>query len=166
MRRTSSSSQLPAAAGRNQGHQLVVGQADFLPGVEIEIVGRGLDPGLRLAGGAVQQVVGGDQVLIDGVAQVRQIDAAERPVPVAAIALAAVEFGAGLLDQLAVDRLAGRGASSVSCSRRLTIIMRAYISSASGYFTLKFRQKPPRTNGRSAGQRGSSLHLVRRAART
>ena len=39
--------------------------------------------------------------------------------------------------------------------------MRQYISSASGYFTLKFRQKPPRTNGRSDAQRGSSLHLVR-----
>ena len=109
MRRTSSSIDLPAAAGRDQGHQLVVGQADFLAGVEIEVVGRGLDPGLRPADRPVQQVVGGDQVLVDGVAQVRQIDAAERPVPIAAIALAAIEFGAGLLDQLGVDRIAGRG---------------------------------------------------------
>ena len=38
--------------------------------------------------------------------------------------------------------------------------MRQYISSASGYFTLKFRQKPPRTNGRSDAQCGSSSHLV------
>ena len=52
------------------------------------------------------EVVGGDQPLVDGVAQVRQVDAAEGPVPVAAIALAAVELGAGLLDQLA--RGAGR----------------------------------------------------------
>ena len=61
------------------------------------------------ADGPVQQVVGGDQVLVDGVAQVRQVDAAEGPVPVAAVALAAVQFGAGLLDQLGVDRIAGRG---------------------------------------------------------
>ena len=50
----------------------------------------GFDPRLRPPDGAIQQVVGGDQVLIDGVAKVRQIDAAEGPVPVAAIALAAV----------------------------------------------------------------------------
>ena len=31
-------------------------------------------------------------------------------------------------------------ASSVSCKRRLTDIIREYISSASGYFTLKLRQ--------------------------
>ena len=89
--------------------QLVVGQADFLAGVEVEVVGGGLDPSLRPADGLVQQVVGGDQVLIDGVAEVRQIDAAEGPVPVAAVALAAIELGAGLLDQLGVDRFAGRG---------------------------------------------------------
>ena len=149
-----------ARRGRgDQRHQLVVGQADFLPGVEVEVVGRGLDPRLRPAGRPVEQVVGGDQVLVDGVAQVRQVDAAERAVPVAAVALAAVEFGAGLLDQLALT--GRRPRRSASCSRRLTIIIREYISSASGYFTLKFRQKPPRTNRRSAGQRGSSLHLVR-----
>ena len=91
--------QLPAAARRHQGHELVVGQADLLAGVEIEVVGRGLDPGLRPADGLVQQVIGGDQVLVDGVAEVRQIDAAESPVPIAAIALAAIKFAAGLLDQ-------------------------------------------------------------------
>ena len=57
----------------------------------------------------VEQVVGGNQVLIDGVAQVRQIDAAEGPVPVAAVALAAVELEPGLFDQLGIDRVAGRG---------------------------------------------------------
>ncbi len=93
--------QLAAAAGRDQGHQLVVGQADFLAGVEVEVVGRGLDPGLRPAGGPVQQVVGRDQRVVDGVAEVRQVDAAEGPVPIAAVALAAVELGAGLLDQRA-----------------------------------------------------------------
>ena len=93
--------QLPAAAGRDQGDQLVVGQADFLPGVEIEVVGRGLDPGLRASARPVQQVVGGDQAAVDGVAEVRQVDAAEGPVPVAAVALAAVELRAGLLDQRA-----------------------------------------------------------------
>ena len=39
--------------------------------------------------------------------------------------------------------------------------MRQYISSASGYFTLKFRQKPPRDKPRSAGQRGVVLGIVR-----
>jgi hypothetical protein len=33
--------------------------------------------------------------------------------------------------------------------------MRLYISSASEYFTLKFRQKPPRTKRFNAGQRSS-----------
>ena len=102
--------ELPAAAGRHQGHQPVVGQADFLAGVEVEVVGDGLDPGFRPAGGLVQQVVGGDQVVVDGVAQVGQIEAAERAVPVAAIALAAVELDAGLLDQLGIDRVAGPAA--------------------------------------------------------
>ena len=96
--------QLPAAAGHDQGQQLVVGQADLLPGVEIVVVGGGLDPGFRPAGRPVQQVVGGDQLLIDGVAEVRQVDAAEGPVPMAAVALAAIELGAGLLDQLGAGR--------------------------------------------------------------
>ncbi len=81
---------LPAVVRRYQGHHLVVRQPDFLAGVEIEVVGRGLDPGLRLSDGSIQQVVGGDQMLVDGVAEMGQIDAAERAVPIAAIALAAV----------------------------------------------------------------------------
>ena len=36
-----------AAAGHDQGHQPIVGQANLLPGVEIVVVGRGFHPGLR-----------------------------------------------------------------------------------------------------------------------
>jgi len=100
--------QLSAAAGRDQGHEFVVGQADFLASVEIEVVGRGLDPIVRPPDGAVQQVVGRDQTTVDGVAQMRQINAAERPMPVAAVALAAIQLNASLLDQLGVDRIADR----------------------------------------------------------
>ena len=59
--------------------------------------------GSRSTGRLIEQVVGGDQVLIDGVAQMRQVDPAEGPVPVAAVALAAVQLRAGLFDQLGVD---------------------------------------------------------------
>ena len=93
---------LAAAAGREQCHQPVVGQLHFLAGVEVVIGGRGFDPAARPPADPIQQVVGGDQVLVDGVAEVGQIDAAERPVPVAAVALAAIKLDAGLLDQLAL----------------------------------------------------------------
>ena len=106
MRRTFELGHLPAVVRRDQGHHLVVRQPDFLPPVEIEVVGRRLDPSLRLSDGSIEQIVGGDQVLIDGVAQMGQIDAAERAVPIAAIALAAVQLGAGLFEQLGIHRLA------------------------------------------------------------
>ena len=103
--------QLPAVRRRDQRHQPVAGQAHFLPAVEVVVVGRELDPrpiafGQAAAFGRVEQVVGRDQVLVDGVAQVRQIRAAERAVPVAAVALAAVELGAGLVDERLVARAA------------------------------------------------------------
>ena len=50
-----------------------------------------------------EQVVGRDQLAINGVAQVGQIDAAERSVPIRAIALAAIQGGARLFDQVASD---------------------------------------------------------------
>ncbi len=90
---------LPAAAGGQQRQEAVVGQLHFLAAVEIQVFGLGLDPGIQAAGIAFQQAVGGDQVLIDGVAEVRQVNAAEGAVPVAAVALAAVKFGLGLIDQ-------------------------------------------------------------------
>ena len=93
---------MAAAPGRTQRRQLVVCQEDFLPGVEIEIPGHGLDPWLGPIRGAIEQVVGGDQRAVHGVAQVRQINAAERSVPVAAIALSAIQLGAGRFDQAAI----------------------------------------------------------------
>ena len=96
--------QMPAVRRRDERHQPVAGQAHFGAGVEVVIVGRELDPRLVALGqaaalGGVEQVVGGDQMLVDGVAQVRQVRAAERAVPVAAVALAAIELGAGLVEQ-------------------------------------------------------------------
>ena len=70
-----------AAAGYDQGHQPVVGQANLLPGVEIVVVGRGLHPGLGAIGQAIEGFVGGDQAVVDRVAEVRQVNAAEGPVP-------------------------------------------------------------------------------------
>ena len=95
--------QMAAVRRRDERDQPVAGQANFRAGVEVVIVRRELDPRLVAFGeaamlGRVEQVVGGDQVLEDGVAQVRQIGAAEGAVPVAAVALAAVELGAGLID--------------------------------------------------------------------
>ena len=97
--------QLAAAAGGDHGDELVVGQANFLPAVEVEIVGHGLDPVLRTALEPVEQIVGGDQAVVNGVAEVGQIDPAERAVPVGAIALAAVKLGPRGLQQLLVQRL-------------------------------------------------------------
>ena len=90
----------PAAAGQHQRHHAVVGEADLLPGVEVVVVGRGLDPRFRPPGRTVENVVGSDQRAIDRVAKVRQIDAAERPVPMAAIALGPIKLGAGRFDKL------------------------------------------------------------------
>ena len=157
---------LPAAARRHQRHQLVVGQADFLPGVEVEVVGRGLDPGLRPADRAVQQVVGGDQMLVDGVAQVRQIDAAERAVPIAAIALAAIQLGAGLLDQFGVDRVAGGGRGDGLLQPAADDHHAAVHLVGFGILHLEV---PPEPAAHERPQRRPTrivLHLVRRSART
>ena len=78
-------------------------------GVEVEVFGDRLDPRFRFARCTIQQVVGGDEVFVDGVAQVGEVNAAERAVPVGAVALAAIQFGPGLFDQLAVDRISGGG---------------------------------------------------------
>ncbi len=77
-----------AVARREQRHELVVRQADFLPGVEIEIVRRGFDPRFATAGGLFQQRVGGNEMFVNRVPQMRQIQPAECPVPVRAVALA------------------------------------------------------------------------------
>ncbi len=96
--------QMAAVRRGNERQQPVAGQTDLGAGVEVVIVGRELDPGFvafgqAAMGGRVEQVVGSDQVLEDGVAQVRQVRAAEGAVPVAAVALAAVELSPGLVDE-------------------------------------------------------------------
>ena len=109
MRRTSSSDICPPRLGATRAMSLSLVRRTSCRASKLKSSAAASIQVSGLADGPVQQVVGGDQMLIDGVAQVRQIDAAERPVPVAAIALAAIELGAGLLDQLGVDRVAGRG---------------------------------------------------------
>ena len=131
---------MPTLRRSSEGHKPIAGEPNFLPAIEVVIVGRQLDPRLiairhTAAVELVEQIVGSDQMLIDRIAQMRQVSAAERTVPVAAIALAAIELGAGLIDQVAV-----RPAATASCNRRLTICIRQYISLVSGYFALKFRQ--------------------------
>ncbi len=157
MRRTSSSTSCPPRLGSDQGHHPVVGQADFLPGVEVVVVGRGLDPGLRAGrrrgpAGCRRRSASGRRRCAGAAGRCRRTPRAN--------GRSCTGRGRAACGPA---RPAARPppSSTASCSRRLTIIMRAYISSASGYFTLKFRQKPPPTNRRSAGQRGSSLHLVR-----
>ena len=111
-----------------------------------------------LALGVVERVVGGDQAAVDRVAQVRQIEAAERAVPVGAVALAAIELLAGDLEVVGVG-VAGRLERRPAA--RETPSIRAYISSLSAYFALKFRQKPPaRKNGSSSSAAGDRARAV------
>ena len=92
--------EMAAAAGREEGHQPVAGHANFLAGVEIVVVGVDLHPPRRPADGRLEQRVGGNQVVVDGVPQMGQIKSAKGPVPIGAVALAAVEFRARLVDEV------------------------------------------------------------------
>ena len=96
---------LSARGGGDQADQLIIGQADFLPGVEVVVVHGRLDPGFLFSFSLIEQIVSGDHLVVDRVAQVRQIDAAERSVPVGAIALRAIEGASGPVELLAVDSL-------------------------------------------------------------
>jgi len=78
--------------GREERHQLVVGEADLLMCVEIVIADREIGPLRRAIGRAIENIVGADQVAIDRLPQVTQVHAAERTVPVSAVALSAIQF--------------------------------------------------------------------------
>ena len=81
-------------------------------GYPIKIVGYDVNPRFgAAAGGAVQQIVGRDQVPVYGVSQVRQVDAAERAVPVTAVALGTIQFRPCGVDEI------GRGLRDVFQSR-------------------------------------------------
>src|SRR3954471_6558718 len=94
--------QMSAVARCDERDQPIAGQTNFGTAIEVVIVRRELNPSLVTFGQAtmcsrIEQIVGGNQVLVDGVAEVRQVRAAESAVPVAAIALASVKFGACLV---------------------------------------------------------------------
>ena len=147
---------LAARRRSQQGHQPVVGQPHFLAGVEVEIVHLGFDPGPSSRHGLVQQLLGGDQMVVDRIAQVRQIDA-RRTRRASSRNCTGPGTARGAPSTCSSPSIPSRSASS---SRRLTIIMRLYISFASGYLTLKFRQKPPRTKGRMLRPARIVLQLV------
>src|SRR4051812_23178387 len=110
---------MAAVRRRDQCDKPVTGEPDFGTGVEVKIPRRELDPRFVAVGdaavsGCIEQVIGGDQMLEDGVAEVREVSAAECTVPVAAIALAAVELGAGLVD----ERLSAGTAAAFSIAVR------------------------------------------------
>ena len=108
MERTSNSYICPPAAGASRATSLSLTKQHLLAGVEVVVVHRRFDVPIAVPVGTrlVQQVVGGDQVVVHGVPQMRQIDPAEGAVPVAAIALAAVEFASCPIQVLAVDAVA------------------------------------------------------------
>ena len=95
--------QMAAAAGGQKRDDAVAGQADFLAGVEIEVVGVDLHPPRGPPAGRLEQRIGGNQMVVNGVPQMRQIKTAEGPVPVRAVALSAVKLG---------PRLRRRGAAA------------------------------------------------------
>ena len=155
--------EVAAVAGPDEGDQPVVLEADLLAGVEVEVADLERDPRAGLALGVVEGVVGGDQAAVDRVAEVGQVEAAERAVPVGAVALAAVELAGGRPRGSRGRRRAG---PSRRPAGRETPSIRAYISSLSAYFALKFRQKPPaRKNGLSSlgGRAGRPVALARRS---
>ena len=68
------------------------GDADLGAAVKIPVAHDRLDPrSLPAATGPVKERIGLDELAVDGIAEMGEIDAAERPVPVGTVALAAVE---------------------------------------------------------------------------
>ncbi len=82
-----------AAAGRMEVcRQLAIfRQTSGVPSRLRSAVSR-LDPARRARRRRQQQLLGRDEMLVDGVAQVRQVDAAEGAVPPRTIALGAIQF--------------------------------------------------------------------------
>jgi len=131
--------QMAAVRRCDECDQPIAGEADFGASVEVVVLRRQLNPGFvtfsqAAMGGGVEQVVGGDQVLEDGVAKVREVRATERSVPIAAVALAAVEFGAGLVD----ERLRAGATSALfsvchSYPKLIVAVCRQFVQSATDH---------------------------------
>ena len=82
------------------GNHLVACQTDFGVAIEVVIVRVCFDPVLPLFQYRFEMVFGLNQLAEDGISKMGQIDAAERSMPVTAIALPSVERLASLFDLL------------------------------------------------------------------
>lgn len=81
-----------AAAGRGQeADEFVAGKANFLPQIEVIVLDSCFHKTTGAANRLIEQVLAGDELVIDGVAQMGEIDAAEGTVPVGAVALTAIK---------------------------------------------------------------------------
>ena len=123
---------VPPCAGRTKAISAVVLEADLLAGIEVEIADLERNARAGAALGVVQGVMSGDQAAVDRVPQVRQVKAAERPMPVRTVALAPIELLAG---DLQVIRVAGR----VRLDRRQPLAR----PSASGRTSRRIRDTSP-----------------------
>src|ERR1700722_7202041 len=101
---------MAAATGGQKRDHAVASQADFLAGVEIVVVGVDLDPPRGPPAGRFEQGIGGNQMVVNGVAQMRKEKTTEGPMPVRAVALSTIKFGPRLRDEVRpLDRLFLRG---------------------------------------------------------
>ena len=107
-------------------------------------------PGLdRRARAAEGEVLGGDQAAERGDAEVRQVDPAEQPVPVAVVRLAGVEVVDG--------PRRGRLPRGIASTRSLTRSICLWRSLTSRYLTWKLRQIAPRSQRASGRPLGRGL---------
>ena len=144
--------------GADVGDEVAVLEPDLRTGVEVEVGHVERDAGVGASLGLVERVVGGDQVAIDGVAEVGEVEPAEGAVPVGAVALAPVQVVPRGVEVVGV----GLGVASRAARRFETSSIRAYISSVSAYFALKFRQKPPtRTTPPARSSAGATARVAR-----
>ena len=144
--------------GADVGDQVSVLESDLRARVQVEIGHVERDAGVVASLGLVERIMCGDQVAIDGIAEVGQIEPAEGAVPVGAVALAHVEVLPGGVEVVGVGL--GVGFEGGQAIRDLE--HPGYISSVSAYFALKFRQKPP-TRAVGPGrrvERGPLRHLA------
>ena len=83
---------VPSHGRAHQCDQVVVFEAHLLARVQVEIPGLGRDAGPRKALGVIECVISVDQASVDGISQVREIQAPERSVPVRTVTLSAIEL--------------------------------------------------------------------------
>ncbi len=124
MRRTSSSYSCPPRLRRHQRHQLVVGQPHFLPGVEVEVVGRRPRPRSRAGrrpgpAGCRRRSGAGRRRCAGAAGRCRRTPRAS-----SRSCTGRGRARCGPARPARRRRSPAAAASIVSCSRRLTIIMR------------------------------------------